>query len=142
LQRTFHFGALPSNRCFQKIEILMSTQMRNMTSKIAIAAATAIGGYVLLIERLPAQAGDELARPTHFESIPDEQKRAIAIFTEMGKVIQHPRCLNCHPQTDRPSQGDGQHPHMPPVQRGPDGLGKAAMACTTCHGEDNFSFGG
>ena len=24
--------------------------------------------------------------------------RSVALFTEMGKVIQSPRCLNCHPR--------------------------------------------
>ncbi len=84
----------------------------------------------------------ELATPAEFESISDKSERAIAIFNEMGKVLQHPRCINCHPRTDRPNQGDNMRPHIPPVARGPDGLGKPAMRCTTCHGEKNFSFGG
>ena len=26
-----------------------------------------------------------------------DQARSIALFREAGKVLQHPRCLNCHP---------------------------------------------
>lgn len=88
-----------------------------------------------------AEPTETLAPPDQFKSIADEKERAAAIFTEMGKVLQHPRCLNCHPRTDQPSQGDEMRPHMPPVSRGPDGLGMPAMRCTTCHGEENFSFG-
>src|SRR5207249_1290663 len=65
---------------------------------------------------------------------------AKALFVEAGKVLQHPRCLNCHPAGDRPSQGTG-YPHQPPVQRGADGLGVTTMRCTTCHQAANFDPG-
>src|ERR1700704_7125700 len=58
-----------------------------------------------------------------FESVNDKNERAIALFQEAGKVIQSPRCLNCHPVTDRPRQGDDMHLHEPPVQRGAGGMG-------------------
>jgi len=53
------------------------------------------------------------------------------------RVLVHARCLNCHPDGDRPSQGDG-YPHQPPVQRGDDGHGVSAMRCATCHQKANF----
>jgi hypothetical protein len=62
----------------------------------------------------------------------------VAIFNELGKVLQSPRCLNCHPAGNRPSQGDAMRPHQPPVFRGADGGGLAAMRCTTCHQTGNF----
>ena len=65
----------------------------------------------------------------------------MAIFEEAGKVIQHPRCLNCHPAGDSPFQNDDSHPHRPLVVRGEDGLGAIGMRCTTCHGETNFEPG-
>ena len=37
------------------------------------------------------------------------------MFEEAGKVIQHPRCVNCHPAGDGPLQGMDMHPHQPPV---------------------------
>jgi hypothetical protein len=46
---------------------------------------------------------------------------------EAGKVIQHPRCVNCHPATDRPLQGATMHPHQPPVSRGDGGMGMPGM---------------
>jgi hypothetical protein len=53
------------------------------------------------------------------------------------KVLQHPRCLNCHPAGDRPLQGDASVPHAQNVQRGADGEGLYAMRCSTCHQEQN-----
>jgi hypothetical protein len=73
-----------------------------------------------------------------FASIADPRARAAALFEEAGKVIQSPRCVNCHPRTDRPLQGDDMHLHRPLVVRGKDGHGAVAMACATCHGAANF----
>ncbi|KUO60574.1 MAG: Isoquinoline 1-oxidoreductase subunit [Alphaproteobacteria bacterium BRH_c36] len=114
----------------------------NTTLLLAITAAAAVGVPVFMADQPIAAIRDELSEPNDFSSIADERQRSIAIFTEMGKVLQHPRCVNCHPRTNRPKQGDPPHPHIPPVARGPDGLGMPAMRCTTCHGEKNFSFGG
>lgn len=77
-----------------------------------------------------------------FEGIADREERAVAIFSEAGKVIQHPRCVNCHPAGDRPLQGEDGHPHQPLVVRGVDGFGAIGMRCTTCHGPANFDPGG
>src|SRR5712692_7513333 len=67
-----------------------------------------------------------LAAPESFSSIADADKRSAALFTELGKVLTHPRCMNCHPAGDRPRQGDVGRLHQPPVERGPDGFGLAA----------------
>ena len=32
--------------------------------------------------------------------------RSVALFQEAGKVLPHPRCVNCHPRGDRPLQTD------------------------------------
>src|SRR4051794_5577943 len=76
-----------------------------------------------------------------FSTISDDRARSIAVFEEAGKVIQHPRCMNCHSAGDRPLQGDDSHPHRPLVARGEDGFGAIAMRCTTCHGPSNFDPG-
>ncbi len=73
---------------------------------------------------------------------PDADARSAALFVEMGKVIQSPRCLNCHPRTDSPTQGDAMVVHSPPVTRGPTGHGAAGMECATCHGPRNAAFAG
>jgi len=80
-----------------------------------------------------------LATAASFESVADDRERALAIFAEMGKVIQHPRCVNCHPRGDRPMQGDDGIPHQPFVVRGDGGIGVSGLRCTACHGAENYA---
>ena len=82
-----------------------------------------------------------LAAPESFSSIADPDKRSAALFTELGKVLTHPRCMNCHPAGDRPRQGDLRRLHQPPVERGADGLGLESMRCSSCHQAANFDPG-
>lgn len=86
-------------------------------------------------------APDKLASPESFAGISDTEKRSAAYFTELSKVLTHPRCSNCHPAGDRPSQTDQMRPHQPPVWRGADGHGTPAMRCSICHGNANFEPG-
>jgi hypothetical protein len=85
---------------------------------------------------------DALASVESFSSIGDTAARSAAIFTELGKVLTHPRCLNCHPAGDRPRQGDMARLHQPPVERGADGFGLPAMRCPICHLKANFDAAG
>jgi hypothetical protein len=82
---------------------------------------------------------DELRSPKSFSSIGDQADRSRALFVEAGRVLQHPRCLNCHPAGDRPTQGEDQHPHSPLVVRGLDDKGAIALRCATCHQAANFA---
>lgn len=100
---------------------------------IAINAAFAISN-ISLAQDSPANS---LKPAASFQSIADQQQRSVAIFEEAGKVIQHPRCVNCHPATDRPLQSMSMHPHQPPVTRGEAGMGVPGMMCNTCHGPEN-----
>ncbi|WP_308461805.1 Isoquinoline 1-oxidoreductase subunit [Sphingomonas folli] len=77
-----------------------------------------------------------------FAAIDDRGARSVALFAEAGRVIQHPRCMNCHPRGDRPTQTDAMRPHMPAVARGVDGGGAATLRCTTCHHAANFASSG
>ena len=86
-----------------------------------------------------AQTVEALQPASAFAGIADPQQRAAALFTEAGKVLLHPRCVNCHPAGDRPLQGDAGRPHQPMVVRGSDGHGAAGMRCDTCHGPANFT---
>jgi hypothetical protein len=52
-------------------------------------------------------------------------------------VLQHPRCLNCHPAGDLPLAGDGTAGHPQNVPRGPTGEGLYAMRCSACHQAQN-----
>src|SRR5690349_1363351 len=87
----------------------------------------------LLAAMIPAQASNAhaegLASPQSFDAIGDTSARSTALFSEAVKVLQHPRCMNCHPAGDRPRQGDTRRLHQPPVARGDDGFGLPAMRC-------------
>jgi hypothetical protein len=87
---------------------------------------------------VPAAAANTLASPKSFSSISDPQKRSAAYFTELGKVLTNPRCVNCHPAGDSPRQGDMRRIHQPPVVRGKDGFGSESMRCSNCHQNANF----
>jgi len=58
-------------------------------------------------------------------------------FEEAAQVLFHPRCLNCHPAGDAPTNGDDLHPHKFNVKRGPEGKGVEPLNCTRCHGNAN-----
>jgi hypothetical protein len=83
-------------------------------------------------------AADDLRPAADFAGITDAHERAVALFEEAGKVITHPRCVNCHPASDRPTQGETMHPHEPWVVRGADGYGAPGLRCNTCHHAANF----
>jgi hypothetical protein len=63
-------------------------------------------------------------------------------FDQMTKVLQSPRCLNCHPGDDRPHQGQDMHAHIMNVGRGPNDHGNVGMKCATCHQDANNEVSG
>jgi hypothetical protein len=77
-----------------------------------------------------------LAPVDSFASIADPTARSAALFVEMAKVIQHPRCLNCHPVTRSPTQGEDLHPHVPPISSEEE-IFAAGLPCSTCHSTRN-----
>ncbi|WP_242127038.1 Isoquinoline 1-oxidoreductase subunit [Sphingobium sp. Sx8-8] len=72
-----------------------------------------------------------------FEGIRDPAKRSAALFAEAGKVIQSPRCLNCHPAARIPTQGDEMRQHVPLMVATDGNHGPRGLPCATCHGADN-----
>jgi hypothetical protein len=106
-----------------------------------LAVVTALATSLLTGYAASQTTANTLASPESFAGITDESARSAAIFTELGKVLTHPRCVNCHPASDRPRQGDEGRPHQPPVTRGADGHGTATMHCSICHGKANFEPG-
>jgi hypothetical protein len=63
----------------------------------------------------------------------DDRVHSAKLFIEAAKVMQHPRCLNCHPNGDRPTQGMGMLVHQMNVKRGKNDTGPVAMQCFACH---------
>ncbi len=69
--------------------------------------------------------------------IDEARAQAIAAFSTVQKVLQHPRCQNCHIPGDAPLQFDAGLPHQMAVIRGPEGKGAPGLPCSTCHGTEN-----
>jgi len=109
---------------------------------LALVAALALPANVLTAYAVSVVPSGNLASVDSFSSISDPAARSAAYFTELGKVLTNPRCLNCHPAGDRPRQGDTERLHQPPVERGADGFGLPAMRCPICHQAANFDPGG
>ena len=107
----------------------------------AAILALAVAGIFLGPAAIPAAAQDRDAlRPASaFADIKDAPERSRALFREALKVIANPRCMNCHPASDRPLQGNDLHPHLPPVTRGPDGGGVPGNYCGACHTDGNVA---
>ncbi len=79
---------------------------------------------------------------SEFDTIKSPVERSKALFVEAGRVIQHPRCLNCHPTDAHPRQGENLSFHQPPVVRGEENRGTVAMKCSTCHQNRNIDHAG
>jgi hypothetical protein len=113
-----------------------------IATAVAAAAPPSSGPVSLTRREAALHRPDDLKPVSAFASISDPKMRSVAIFQEVGKVIQHPRCVNCHPVDGRPRQGMDGHPHNPPMQGGEAGMGVAGLKCTACHGPANFKVGG
>jgi hypothetical protein len=114
--------------------------MRSMIAGTRIAGAAFAAALALSSTGTAQEQNPTPLKPaSEFDGIADQNARSVALFEEAGKVILHPRCVNCHPAGDTPTQGMELHVHQPPVIRGDADIGAPGMMCTTCHGADNFS---
>lgn len=80
---------------------------------------------------------DDLKSVESFASIKNRTERSVALFEEAARVIEHPRCMNCHPADRTPTQGDDLHPHTPPMRADNEGHGPPGLPCNTCHQEQS-----
>lgn len=112
-----------------------------MLASAGVATLTVSLVAALLATNPVSGASNGLAPPESFSVIDDKGARSAAIFTELGRVLNSPRCVNCHPAGDRPRQGDTRRLHQPPVFRGKDGMGLPALRCDVCHQKANYDPG-
>jgi hypothetical protein len=109
------------------------------SSRIALALMSALGAvFAIVVWQTwePAEVGAQEATAEPARTVSAEE--SAAAFLEAYRVFMHPRCMNCHPKSDAPLQGDDSHPHLQLVKRGPDGKGKYAMKCGACHQDHNL----
>ena len=62
---------------------------------------------------------------------------ALKAFAVVQRVLQHPRCQNCHIPGDAPLQFDEGRAHAQNIRRGPDGKGAPGLPCASCHATKN-----
>jgi hypothetical protein len=118
------------------------TRLRRIRKAALLVVPTSLVAALLLTARAGAQEGGGLRPGSAFAGMTDRHARSVALFTEAGKVLTHPRCMNCHPATARPLQGDDRHPHVPKVEGGPAGFGVPGLTCAACHRERNLALAG
>ena len=96
----------------------------------------AIGGVMLMTAGTIAATTattQPLKSPAAFSKITDRTLRSAAIFSEAARVLESPRCMNCHPKGRSPTQGEDLHPHTPFIFAGQEGHGNSALSCASCH---------
>jgi hypothetical protein len=111
----------------------MPLRLQPVFLSAVLAAGTSFG--VASAQSVPAQ--ESLKDPSSFNSISDKAARSRAMFLEIGKVLTHPRCMNCHPAGDHPLQGAGEE-HQPPAWREDAATGALGTTCSGCHTDANF----
>lgn len=93
---------------------------------VALALASAIA-----IAQAPAPTP---AQPPAPAPSADKVAAGKQAFLDVARVLQSPRCQNCHPIGDRPLQGDRGQVHAQNISRASVAAG---LPCTTCHQERN-----
>ena len=104
--------------------------MKLRTSKCRFAA---------LVASLATACGAPSAGGSSTTAVATATPASVAAWGVVYGVLQHPRCLNCHPAGDVPLQGDDSHAHAQNVRRGADGEGLYAMRCDACHQQANLA---
>ena len=117
----------------------MSAKMNHRAVAFAAVLASASAAYAAIAQTTAwhGSAASGLAAVESFSSIQNTAERSAALFVEAGKVLQHPRCMNCHPVSRRPTQGDDMHPHIPPITSAA-AMQAAGVPCASCHQDQNM----
>jgi hypothetical protein len=102
---------------------------------LAVVTALAFGAAAVVSANRPIVA-QSLITPAAAEAAKGD------LFAPVAAVLNHPRCMNCHPRDDRPRQGDDRHHHLQNVVRGEDNLGFVNARCTACHRDENNGYSG
>ena len=108
----------------------MKTRRVQLTVRASLALLLA-GGVAALVAACGASTRslDSLS--------PDELNQGVTAFATVQKVLQHPRCQNCHIPGDSPLQFDDGQEHAQGIVRGPEGKGTPGLPCSSCHGTEN-----
>lgn len=100
--------------------------------KVAIAAGAALA--LILFSAVACDSTGRGGDDSHARG----RAAALEAWDTIYSVLQHPRCVNCHPSDGIPTQGDDRRPHPQNVQGGDDGKGRYALRCDACHLDRNL----
>jgi hypothetical protein len=111
---------------------------------IAVITVLAAAGVVLAAPGAKPVGGPGAAKPAVVPAAPpapppppiaaDKIAAGQRAFADVARVLQSPRCQNCHPSGQAPLQTDQGRPHAMHISR----LSVAAgLPCRTCHQERN-----
>jgi cytochrome c5 len=104
---------------------------------VVLLACTTLAVFAITQRREPAIVEGSVITSDAIAAAPDTDK-AKAAFAEAAKVFFSPRCANCHPGGDNPTQYDEMTPHSMAVTRGEDGHGVYGQKCSACHQLQNL----
>jgi len=118
-----------------RLENGKSGQLKGMIPVLICFTALGAAAYIGLAERdgtegVPPRGGGRGV--AYAQTVSDTTASADAFLKASG-VFLSPRCVNCHPLGDHPLRGEAGLPHRMNVKRGPDGMGKDGLWCSTCH---------
>lgn len=111
---------------------------RNALKLLAVGAASLLFAGFAWSNYARDVSNESSSPPVATEIVLSKTEKSRAAFLDAYKVFMSPRCANCHPGADTPTQGDEMTPHTQGVTRGADGKGKYGMKCTTCHQAENL----
>lgn len=123
--------------------MMIKTLLKNIMSRSSITfmAFIMITGYVIAnsVNNKTYRSIKTENDNSFFASAAYKKDSIISVraYMEVYKVLQHPRCMNCHPSGDVPLQGEDSHLHAMLPKRGVDGKGLYAMKCSNCHQPTN-----
>ena len=113
--------------------------MRWLLLTVSAACSAALISSAAVAQSSQPAAHQNLKSSSEFETIGDKATRSRAMFEEIGKLLTHPRCMNCHPAGEHPIQGAEHREHAPPVWRENTATGAIGTTCAACHTEANFT---
>jgi cytochrome c5 len=103
------------------------------------AVSLALAGALVAVAAACGSAASKAEAPPGSALAASPPADVLGAWDVIYGVLQHPRCMNCHPAGDAPLQGDLSLPHAQNVQRGPDGHGLYALRCDGCHAAQTVS---
>jgi len=106
--------------------------------KISIFLMVALLGIYAFFTRAE-ETNDPVIREKPMALSSEEENESLLAFNKMMDVLEHKRCVNCHPNDNVPKQGEDSHPHRFGIDRLNAGSG---TNCNTCHQSTNSEFSG